>query len=81
MSQQTTFTASQARDNLFQLIRLATTGLIKPEITLKGVDPVIIISKAEYESWMETLSITPAERDVALEPINEDELTDINDVS
>lgn len=81
MSQQTTYTASQAREILFQLIRQTNTGLVKPEITLKGVDPVMLISKSEYESWMETLSITPSEKKAALEPINEAELIDINDLT
>ena len=81
MNQKNTYTASQARDNLYQLVRQAASGLIKPEVTLKGVDPVIIISKSEYESWMETLSLSPAEKKAALEPINESELTDINDLS
>ncbi len=81
MSQTTTYTASQTRENLFQLIKQTATGLIKPEITLKGTEPVIMMSKAEYESWMETLSITQSERQAALEPIIEDELTDINDLA
>jgi PHD/YefM family antitoxin component YafN of YafNO toxin-antitoxin module len=80
MSQTSTYTASQTRDNLFRLIKKTASGLIKPEITLKGSDPVIMISKAEYESWMETLSITQVERQAALEPINQDELTDIKDI-
>ena len=81
MSQKTTYTTSQARDILYQLVRKASTGLFKPEITLKGVDPVILISKSEHDSWMETLSLTNVEKEAALEPIKEKELIDINDVT
>lgn len=74
------YTASQARDNLYTLIKQASTGLIKPEITLKGADPVIMMSKIEYESWMETLSLSEAEKKAAVEPINPEELEDLDDL-
>jgi len=81
MNKQAIYTASQARDNLYNLIKDASSGLSKPEITLKGSDPVILISKSEHESWLETLSLSDRERRQALEPINESQLTDINDLS
>jgi len=52
-----TYTASQARSDLYNLIRSAGKGLQSYEITLKNSDPVILISKSELESWMETLDI------------------------
>lgn len=73
MDYSSTYTASQARDNLYSLIKQASTGLVRPEITLQGTDPVVIISKAEYEAWMETLSLSKSEKKSALELINPDE--------
>ena len=54
---QTVFTASEARRNLYNLIRIAGKGLRSYEIQLRGSDPVILMSKAELESWQETLDI------------------------
>ena len=51
------YTASDARDNLYTLIRNASSGLTNYEITLRGNDPVMLINKAEFESWQETLDI------------------------
>ena len=53
----TTYTASKARQNLYQLIRLASKGLRAYEINLRGADPVLLLNKAELESWLETLDI------------------------
>ncbi len=52
-----TLTASEARTKLYSLIKSAGTGLASFEITLKGADPVILISKSELDSWLETLDI------------------------
>lgn len=54
---QTTFTASDARDNLYDLIRAAGRGLRTYEITLRGAKPVVLMSKEEMEGWLETLDI------------------------
>ncbi len=53
----TSYTASDARQNFYSLIRTASTGLKAIEINLRGSDPVILINKAEIESWIETLDI------------------------
>lgn len=53
----TTYTASEARENLYSLIRTAAKGIRTFEIKLRGSDPVILLSKADLESWLETLDI------------------------
>lgn len=53
----TTYTASEARDKLYSLIKEAATGLKAFEIKLRGSDSVILISKDEVDSWLETLDI------------------------
>ena len=52
-----TVTASEARQNLYSLIRRASKGLRAFEIKLRGVEPVVLISKEELEGWLETLDI------------------------
>lgn len=53
----TTYTASEAREKLYALIKSASQGLRVFEIKLRGKDPVLLINKAELESWLETLDI------------------------
>ena len=53
----TTYTASEARSNLYKLIREASKGLKAFEIRLRGSDPVVLISKEELEGWLETMDI------------------------
>lgn len=57
MDSTTTFTASEARKQLYSLIRTASKGMRAYEIRLRGSDPVVLMSKAELESWQETLDI------------------------
>lgn len=52
-----TLTASEARQDLYNLIRKASRGPRAFEIKLRGVDSVILISKEELEGWLETLDI------------------------
>ena len=52
-----TITASEARDDLYNIIRKASKGLRSFEIKLRGVAPVVLISKEELEGWIETLDI------------------------
>lgn len=54
---QTVLPASTARQNLYTLIRSAAAGLRTYEITLRGVKPVVLMSKEELEGWLETLDI------------------------
>lgn len=53
----TTYTASEAREKLYKLIRSASTGLGAYEIKLRGSKPVVLLSKEELESWLETIDI------------------------
>jgi PHD/YefM family antitoxin component YafN of YafNO toxin-antitoxin module len=53
----TTYTASEARKNLYSLIKSASQGLKAFEIKLRGSQPVVLINKSELESWQETLDI------------------------
>lgn len=57
MNDTMTYTASEARKKLYRLIRQASRGLRSYEIKLRGSDPVVLMSKAELESWQETLDI------------------------
>ena len=50
-------TASKAREKLYALIKSAAKGLRSYEIKLRGSEPVILTSKAEVESWLETLEV------------------------
>ncbi|KKU30717.1 MAG: hypothetical protein UX46_C0014G0008 [Candidatus Amesbacteria bacterium GW2011_GWC1_46_24] len=57
MNQITTLTASEAREDLYTLIKTVSNGLRSYEINLRGSSPVVLISKSEIESWFETLDI------------------------
>jgi antitoxin YefM len=57
MLKSTTLTASDARSNFYNLISEASKGLRSFEITLRGSNPVVLISKEELESWLETVDI------------------------
>lgn len=50
-------TASDARANLYALIKSASTGAKTHEIHLRGHKPVVLIGKHELESWLETLDV------------------------
>lgn len=60
-----TYTASDARDNLYTLLRSAAKGLNSYEINLRGNKPVILISKEELEGWLETLDVMSSPEEVA----------------
>lgn len=51
------YTASEARSQLYSLIRDAGAGLEAIEIQLRGSEPVIMMNKAELESWLESVDI------------------------
>ncbi len=57
-------TASEARENLYQLIKKASLGLQAFEIKLRGSEPVVLMSKSELESWEETLDIMNSPEEV-----------------
>ncbi|OGG14800.1 hypothetical protein A2773_06900 [Candidatus Gottesmanbacteria bacterium RIFCSPHIGHO2_01_FULL_39_10] len=53
-----TYTVSEARKNLYDLVKSAAKGLTLYEITLRGEEEsVILINKSELEAWQETLDI------------------------
>ena len=52
----TTLTASQARQNLFALLKKSVKGHITVKITSKNGD-VVLISQEDYESLLETLEL------------------------
>lgn len=60
-----TYTASEAREKLYSLIRTAGSGLRAFEIILRGNEPVILINRAELESWQETLDILSNKKEIA----------------
>lgn len=57
LSNMKTYSASEARENLYTLIKSAAKGTRAYEVSLRGSEPVVVISKAELESWQETLDI------------------------
>lgn len=59
-----TLTASEARQDLYNLIRKASKGPRAFEIKLRGVDSVVLISKEELEGWLETLDIMSSHEEV-----------------
>jgi len=80
MNNTTTYSASEARKNLYSLIKSASKGLKAVEINLRGSEPVVIISKAELESWLETLDMlsNPEEARVVRKARNEKKVVSHN---
>ena len=64
MSSLTTYTASEARKKLYSLIKKAGDGSQTIEIKLRGSDPVVLMSKEEFEGWIETLDIMSSPEEV-----------------
>jgi antitoxin YefM len=52
-----TVSASDARADLYNLIKRASRGQESYEIVLRGSEPVIMMSKDEVERWIETLDV------------------------
>jgi PHD/YefM family antitoxin component YafN of YafNO toxin-antitoxin module len=59
------YTASNARKNLYTLIKTAAAGLNTIEINLRHTDPVVMMSKSDYDSWLETLDIMSNSEEIA----------------
>lgn len=49
--------ASEARANLYNLIKTAGSGVRGYEIRLRGSESVILLSKSEVSAWLETIDI------------------------
>lgn len=65
MNNTITYTASEARKNLYDLVKSASKGLKTYEITLRGSEEsVILMSKAELEAWQETLDILASREEI-----------------
>jgi antitoxin YefM len=77
-----TVSASDARADLYNLIKRASRGQESYEIVLRGSDPVIMMSKDELESWMETLEVMSSPKLVndIRESIESDEEVLLDDV-
>ena len=60
----TSYSASDARQNFYSLIKSASTGLKAIEINLRGSEPVLMLNKAEVESWLETLDILSSPKEI-----------------
>lgn len=52
-----TVSASDARADLYNLIKKAAQGRESYEIVLRGSEPVIMMSRREIGEWMETLDV------------------------
>ncbi|HLD25872.1 MAG TPA: type II toxin-antitoxin system Phd/YefM family antitoxin [Candidatus Andersenbacteria bacterium] len=50
-------TATEARKNLYALIRQANKPGERVTITLAGEEPVVLMPQEEMEGWMETLEV------------------------
>jgi antitoxin YefM len=56
MTKQNLFiSATEARNNFFDLLEKVKKGPYPINITVKGVPEAVIISKEEYDGWMATL--------------------------
>lgn len=65
MNNITTYSASEARKNLYKLLKNASRGFRAYEIRLRGnLDSVILINKSELESWLETLDILSSPEEI-----------------
>lgn len=64
-NQNQSYTASEARDRLYSLIKLASKSLQSFEINLRGEEPVLLINKAELEAWQETFDILSQREEMA----------------
>lgn len=58
------YSASDVRQNFYYLVKKASTGLNAIEINLRGNEPVLMINKAEVESWLETLDILSSPKEL-----------------
>jgi antitoxin YefM len=61
-SQKVTYSVSEARDNLYSIVKEASLGYRTYEITQRDADPVVMMSKDEFEGWQETLDIMSDEK-------------------
>lgn len=53
----TVYNASDARQNLYTIIKTVANGLTPIEINLRNTEPVIMMSKADYDGWLETFDV------------------------
>lgn len=66
MNTAATFTVSEARENLYDLVRTASRGLKTYEITIRGEDDsVVLINRSELEAWQETLDILSSHGEIS----------------
>jgi len=61
-----TITASEARQNLNNLIRKVSKGPRAFEIKLRGVDSVVLINKKQLEGLLETLDVLSSPEEVKI---------------
>jgi len=60
-----TYTASEARKNLYTLLKKASRGVKAYEIILRGgAGSVVLINKAELEAWQETLDVLLSKEEI-----------------
>jgi len=62
---QTTYSPSDARKNLYWIVKDAGAGLTTYEITQKNGHSVVVMSKEEYDGWQETLDILSNPREAS----------------
>ena len=58
------YSASDVRQDFYSLVKKASMGLNAIEINLRGSEPVLMINKAEVESWLETLDILSSPKEL-----------------
>lgn len=59
------YTVSEARKNLYDLVRDASSGVKTFEIKLRGSnESVVLINKSELEAWQETLDILSSPQEI-----------------
>lgn len=66
MNTAASLTVSEARENLYDLVRAVSRGLKTYEITIRGEDDsVVLINKSELEAWQETLDILSSRGEIS----------------
>lgn len=52
---QTYISATEARNNFFELLEKVKKGPFPINITVKGIPEVVLMSKEDYDGWMATI--------------------------
>jgi len=60
----TTYNASQAREHFYSILKDAAIGQVYEVNSREMIEPVVIVSRSEYDSWQETLDLLASPKEV-----------------